>query len=195
MVAAQQPGGDAGGRGAGNVRAGWLHCQGQHLQQLEGEQHTVCMLLQAGLQVSCSRLPMPCPLSHAIPGNKCCFPLPSTLFCGKPPAAILQDIDVAYMADPQMFDDFEADLSSLLEVPDLDFPDSLDLPSGSFRDGSSQQWAVPTADPQALPGAAGSAGQLMSPHPVTTGSTKSSSKLPLSDQTVPDMPSLKRQRV
>ena len=102
---------------------------------------------------------------------------------------------MAYMADPQMFDDFEADLSSLLEVPDLDFPDSLDLPSGSFRDGSSQQWAVPTADPQALPGTAGNAGQLMSPHPVTTGSTKSNSKLPLSDQTVPDMPSLKRQRV
>lgn len=106
-----------------------------------------------------------------------------------------KDIDVAYMADPQMFDDFEADLSSLLEVPDLDFPDSLDLPSGSFRDSSSQQWAVPTADPQALPGAAGSMGQLISPHPVTTGSTKSSSKLPHSDQTVPDMPSLKRQRV
>ena len=122
-------------------------------------------------------------------------PMPLTFSRGKPPAAILQDIDVAYMADPQMFDDFEADLSSLLEVPDLDFPDSLDLPSGSFRDGSSQQWAVPTADPQALPGAAGSVGQLMSPHPVTTGSTKSSSKLPLSDQTVPDMPSLKRQRV
>lgn len=122
-------------------------------------------------------------------------PMLFKLSCAGPPSAFLQDIDVAYMADPQMFDDFEADLSSLLEVPDLDFPDSLDLPSGSFRDSSSQQWAVPTADPQALPGAAGSMGQLISPHPVTTGSTKSSSKLPHSDQTVPDMPSLKRQRV
>ena len=48
----------------------------------------------------------------------------------------LQDIDVAYATDPAIFEDFEADLSSLLEVPDLAFPSSHDFPSASYRDSA-----------------------------------------------------------
>ena len=49
---------------------------------------------------------------------------------------LLQDIDVAYATDPGIFDDFEADLSSLLEVPDFNFPSSQDFPSASYRDSA-----------------------------------------------------------
>lgn len=49
---------------------------------------------------------------------------------------VLQDIDVAYATDPSIFDDFDADLSSLLEVPDLDFPSSQDFPQASYRDSA-----------------------------------------------------------
>ena len=49
---------------------------------------------------------------------------------------VLQDIDVAYATDPAIFDDFDADLSSLLEVPDLDFPSSQDFPTASYRNSA-----------------------------------------------------------
>ena len=49
---------------------------------------------------------------------------------------LLQDIDVAYATDPGIFDDFEADLSSLLEVPDFNFPSSQDFPSATYRDSA-----------------------------------------------------------
>ncbi len=48
----------------------------------------------------------------------------------------LQDIDVAYATDPAIFDDFEADLTSLLEVPDLDFSSSQDFPRATYRDSA-----------------------------------------------------------
>lgn len=47
-----------------------------------------------------------------------------------------KDIDVAYATDPAIFDDFEADLSSLLEVPDLDFSSSQDFPRATYRDSA-----------------------------------------------------------
>lgn len=56
--------------------------------------------------------------------------------CIKHAPAVLQDIDVAYATDPAIFDDFDADLSSLLEVPDLDFPSSQDFPQASYRDSA-----------------------------------------------------------
>ena len=43
---------------------------------------------------------------------------------------------MAYATDPAIFEDFEADLSSLLEVPDLGFPSSQDFPSASYRDSA-----------------------------------------------------------
>jgi len=43
---------------------------------------------------------------------------------------------VAYATDPAIFDDFEADLTSLLEVPDLDFPSSQDFPRATYRDSA-----------------------------------------------------------
>ena len=49
---------------------------------------------------------------------------------------LLQDIDVAYATDPAIFDDFEADLTSLLEVPDLDFSSSQDFPRATYRDSA-----------------------------------------------------------
>ena len=57
-------------------------------------------------------------------------PLCSTLLL------LLQDIDVAYATDPAIFDDFEADLTSLLEVPDLDFSSSQDFPRATYRDSA-----------------------------------------------------------
>ncbi|KAL0030550.1 hypothetical protein WJX79_003880 [Trebouxia sp. C0005] len=47
-----------------------------------------------------------------------------------------KDIDVAYATDPAIFDDFEADLTSLLEVPDLDFSSSQDFPRATYRDSA-----------------------------------------------------------
>lgn len=47
-----------------------------------------------------------------------------------------KDIDVAYATDPAIFDDFEADLTSLLEVPDLDFTSSQDFPRATYRDSA-----------------------------------------------------------
>ena len=52
------------------------------------------------------------------------------------PSAASQDIDVAYATDPAIFDDFEADLTSLLEVPDLDFTSSQDFPRATYRDSA-----------------------------------------------------------
>ena len=43
---------------------------------------------------------------------------------------------MAYATDPAIFDDFEADLTSLLEVPDLDFPSSQDFPRATYRDSA-----------------------------------------------------------
>lgn len=43
---------------------------------------------------------------------------------------------MAYATDPAIFDDFEADLSSLLEVPDLDFSSSQDFPRATYRDSA-----------------------------------------------------------
>ncbi|KAL3136219.1 hypothetical protein ABBQ32_007233 [Trebouxia sp. C0010 RCD-2024] len=62
-----------------------------------------------------------------------------------------KDIDVAYATDPGIFDDFEADLSSLLEVPDFNFPSSQDFPSASYRDSAfaSSSAAGPSKYPSA----------------------------------------------
>ena len=43
---------------------------------------------------------------------------------------------MAYATDPAIFDDFEADLTSLLEVPDLDFSSSQDFPRATYRDSA-----------------------------------------------------------
>ena len=43
---------------------------------------------------------------------------------------------MAYATDPAIFDDFEADLTSLLEVPDLDFSTSQDFPRATYRDSA-----------------------------------------------------------
>ena len=68
---------------------------------------------------------------------------------------LLQDIDVAYATDPGIFDDFEADLSSLLEVPDFNFPWSQEFPSATYRDSafasSSAAGKLHLAGPHTLP--------------------------------------------
>ena len=65
-----------------------------------------------------------------------CTPLLRLLLCATILLLLLQDIDVAYATDPAIFDDFEADLTSLLEVPDLDFSSSQDFPRATYRDSA-----------------------------------------------------------
>ena len=60
---------------------------------------------------------------------------------------VMQDIDVAYATDPAIFDDFEADLSSLLEVPDLDFAASQEFPRATYRDSAFASTSAAAGEP------------------------------------------------